>query len=159
MTSGFISTAARFRRTRTARRVAVAGRLLAALALLWALVLGCPTVFGQDAGEPPTGAAVAEEPAPSDEITVQRLEARVAELEQIAEPAEAEKTELTQLRSAVAALRQAAEAQAQTAQFQELMRTAPDRLNQINDELRQIEAKVVELNREAGDQWRHRDGR
>ncbi|MDY7107093.1 MAG: mechanosensitive ion channel [Planctomycetota bacterium] len=137
-------------RRRKGEQTSIVGAVLIIFALLWTLIGAATTACGQDVGEPPSETEVGEEPAPSDELTLQRLEARVAELEQIAEPGEAEQAELTQLRSAVAALRQAIEAEAQAAQFQELMRTAPDRLKQINEELKQIEAELAKPAGEAG---------
>jgi potassium efflux system protein len=143
MMHAFINAPARVRRRRRGDTASIAGRVLAVFALLGALIATSTAAIGQDVEKPTPQETPAEKPAPSDDATLQRLEARVTELEQVAEPAETQKAELAQLRSAVASLRRAKEADAQTAQFQELMRTAPERLNQINDELKQIRAELA----------------
>jgi len=151
MKSAWNRPTSRDRRADVTEPLRPAATALGALASLLVLLGVAASTFGQNTTPPPPSeseplrqADVAPaEPISSDAMEIERLGAHIAELEQIAEPADAQKSELTQLRSAVTTLRQAVETEAQTAQFEELMRTASDRLSQINDELKQIEADLA----------------
>ncbi len=100
------------------------------------LALFCLPAIGQNKTKSPPSKPVAEQPLASQALpTEQELDARIGELEKVANPTDTQKLELTQLRQTLSFLQKRRESHEKTIAFENSIKNAPAQLKEIEKQL------------------------